>query len=663
MTADVAAQHATVGLLMLRKGELTWANDAARSLVAPYGGRWEGLRSLLDALRAIRPGSGPAPLRWPSPLGGTRWWQVTSTLVDPAADDLLVEVTDETAKYDVDGDLGSPTAQWRLARLEAMAGMGSWVWNVAADSLEWSEALLVLMGFPPGADMDYATYRGLLHQDDVAMIEATLAEALRSGQPFTYTHRMFLADRTERVFECHGEVFANAAGIPIRVLGTARDITDQHRARQALAHLAGHDPLTGVANRRRITEWLSESAADPRGAVLLLMDVDNFKDINDLRGHAVGDQVIRRIVRVVAGRIGPQALLGRLGGDEFAVVLPGGTAATGIELAELLCDAVAVGSIVEEAPGLRVTMSIGVSPVAPGQDVQVTLAQADLALYEAKHSGRNRARLFAPDQFVQAARRVSLVQRVGAALDDGTMALDAQPIFDLATGRITRHELLIRLRDGVEPALRPRDFLPAAERSDLVLRLDRWVLQRAVEALATPRARAAQLHLEVNVSARSLEDDDVGRWVLDTLKQADVEPQLLGLEITETTAISSLDAARVLADRLTQAGCGFTLDDFGAGFGSFAYLKHLPFTAVKIAGEFVRRLDEDPVERALVAAVVGVAQQLGMRTVAEHVDRHELVAELRRLGVDDAQGFHLGLPRPLDELLGAVPVARSAGVG
>jgi EAL domain-containing protein (putative c-di-GMP-specific phosphodiesterase class I) len=246
---------------------------------------------------------------------------------------------------------------------------------------------------------------------------------------------------------------------------------------------------------------------------------------------------------------------------------------------------------------------------------------------------------------------VSLLQRVGAALDEGTMRLFAQPIVDLATGVAGRHELLIRLRDGLEPSLGPADFLPAAELTDLVLELDRWVLERAVRALAEPRAQAAGLRLEVNLSARSLENPDLGRWILELLKKAEVSPGRLGLEITETTAIDSLDAARLLATRLTEAGCGFALDDFGAGYGSFTYLKHLPFTTVKIAGEFVRQVDDDAVDRALVTAVVGVAHQLGMRTVAEQVDRPTLVTHLRALGVDDGQGFHLGRPRSLDTLI------------
>ena len=315
-------------------------------------------------------------------------------------------------------------------------------------------------------------------------------------------------------------------------------------------------------------------------------------------------------------------------------------------LAKRLCGAVSTAPVVDDIGPLRVTVSVGVA-VALDDDVEASLAQADLALYAAKSAGRNRARLFASDQYDEVVRRVSLLRRVRIALDQDTMQLDAQPIVDLATGRTSRYELLIRLRDGNYPLLGPVDFLPAAERTDLVLRLDRWVLERAIRALAAPRARQSGLRLEVNVSARSLEDDDLGRWILACLAAADVEPRRLGLEITETTAIGSLDAARALATRLTEAGCGFALDDFGAGFGSFSYLKHLPFTAVKIAGEFVRQLDRSPVDRALVAGVVGVAKQLGMRTVAEQVDRAPLLAQLRAAGVDDGQGYHLGRPRPL----------------
>ena len=648
MTWDEIAARAGVALLVVRDGAVAGSNPAARQLVEPYGAV---LEDVLDRVTPVRPGTRTTTVRWPSPTGGTRWWDITCYPMAPTGS--LYVIVDETERYGEEAQsLGPLTAQWRLHRLETMTGSGTWLWSVRDGGVLWSESLLDLFGIPRGTPLDYAQYRALLHPDDVGMIEETLATALRTLEPFTYTHRMVLGDlRTERVFECFGEVFADAEGVPSRVLGTARDVTDAHRARQELAFLADHDPLTGVANRRRITGWLAECAAHPDGAALLLVDIDNFKDINDLRGHAVGDRVIREVAHTIKARIGPDVLLGRLGGDEFAVIVPSTTACVAMELAETLCDVIGHAPF-GRADGIRVTISVGVAIVdGAATDVETVLAHADLALYEAKRVGRNRARLFTPEQYEDAARRVSVLQRVAKALDEGTMSLDAQPIVDLATGRTSRHELLIRLRDGLEPDLGPAEFLPAAERTDLVLRIDRWVVERAIAALSTPRARADGRCFEVNVSARSLDDQDLGGWILEQLKVAEVEPERLGLEITETAAIGSLDAARFLARQLSEAGCGFTLDDFGAGYASFSHLKNLPFTAVKIAGEFVRQADADPVDRALITAVVGVARQLGIRTVAEHVDRRAMVAHLRALGVDDGQGYLLGRPTPLARLV------------
>ena len=649
MTWDEIAAKAGVALLVVRDGALQRSNPAARLLVEPYGA---ALDDVLDRFTPVLPGARTTTVRWPSPTGGTRWWDVICYPL--ATTGSLYVIVDETARYGEDAQtLGPLTAQWRLQRLESMTATGTWQWSVRDGTVLWSESLLDLFGIPRGTALDYAQYRSLLHPDDVGMIEDTLATALRTLEPFTYTHRMVLGDRrTERVFECFGEVFADAAGVPSRVLGTAHDVTDAYRARQELAFLADHDPLTGVANRRRITGWLAECAARPDGAALLLVDIDNFKDINDLRGHAVGDRVIREVAHTIKARLGPEVLLGRLGGDEFAVIVPSTTAGVAMELAETLCDVIGHAPFGGRADGIRVTISVGVAIVdGAATDVETVLAHADLALYEAKRVGRNRARLFTPEQYEDAARRVSVLQRVAAALDEGTMSLDAQPIVDLATGRTSRHELLIRLRDGLEPDLGPAEFLPAAERTDLVLRIDRWVVERAIAALATPRARADGRCLEVNVSARSLDDQDLGGWILEQLKVAEVEPERLGLEITETAAIGSLDAARFLARQLSETGCGFTLDDFGAGYASFSHLKNLPFTTVKIAGEFVRQADADPVDRALISAVVGVARQLGIRTVAEHVDRRAMVAHLRALGVDDGQGYLLGRPTPLARLV------------
>jgi diguanylate cyclase (GGDEF)-like protein len=676
--ADVVAEAAPVGFLVVSEGtgDVVWANGELRRLLGPAGGALPNAPSLTskiaerngdgphqgDEPAATTPAPGGLPLdacvpggdavdaAWAGPEDEQRWLRMQCRVLTGECDGLhLYTISDVTVAHRRATEAAA--RERRLSRAESLARIGTWEWHVPTNEVYWSDALLEMFGFRAGDELDYGKYRSLLYPDDVALIESTLAEALRTGAPFEYTHRMYLADRVSlRVFECYGEVLLDPGGQPERVLGTAHDITEKERTKQELAYLAEHDPLTGLRNRRSITNYLKDRLADPSGraGALLLIDVDNFKDVNDLRGHAIGDTVMRSLAQKLRDWVGSQSVLGRLGGDEFAVILPEGDADDALAVAESLCDAFSRHPIPAEDTMLRLTASIGIAPLEAARDCEVVLANADLALYEAKGAGRNRAKLFMPEQYQHAAKRVSVLQRVRTALDTGQMGLDAQPIVCLQTGKVMGHELLIRLRDGKLPDLGPAEFLPATERTDLVLALDRWVLERAIAALA---AGGDGFALEVNLSSRSLEDAELGTHIVSSLEAAGVPPERLGLEITETAAISSLDAARRLAEQITAAGCRFTLDDFGSGFGSFTYLKHLPFSGVKIAGEFVRHADRTAADRVLIEAIVRVARGLGMRTIAEYVDRPPLVTALHELGVDLGQGFHLGRPQPLDELL------------
>lgn len=416
-----------------------------------------------------------------------------------------------------------------------------------------------------------------------------------------------------------------------------------------LLRMVEEDPLTGLPNRRALTRELERQLALGVRGALLLLDLDNFKDINDLRGHPAGDRVMCTLANLLRDRLTDGQIVGRLGGDEFAVVLPGADEREAVAVADRLRTAVAAIPLSGGSGATRTTISAGVARFDSGESWQAILANADLALYASKAAGRNRVTVYEQGHYQDTALRVSVLDRLRGALQDGGFALHAMPMVKLASGRVVGHELLLRLEDNKHPRLGPGEFLPAAERSDLVLDIDRWVAGTAIDALVEHPYPG--LRFNVNVSGRTLEDEDFGDFVLDRIAAAGVAPGRLGFEITETAAVTNLDAARSLAQQLRASGCRITLDDFGSGFGSFVHLKQLPITGLKIDGEFVHGIDYGSRDTVLVSGIVDIARGLGLSVVAEWVERPTQVQALSRLGVRVAQGFHLGRPEPLNALL------------
>lgn len=427
------------------------------------------------------------------------------------------------------------------------------------------------------------------------------------------------------------------------------DPAERDEWQKALIRMADEDPLTGLLNRRALTRELERQLALGGDGALLLLDLDNFKDINDLRGHPAGDRVMCTLANVLRDRLGSGHILGRLGGDEFAVVLPDIDEATAVRIADRLRNAVAAIPVTGGVGTTRITVSAGVAGFSSGDGWQAVLANADLALYASKDGGRNRVTVYEQGHYADTALRVTVLDRLRNALSNGGLALHAMPMVKLSSNRVVGHELLLRLEDGQEPRLGPGEFLPAAERSGLVLEIDRWVAGTAIDALVAHPYPG--LRFNVNVSGRTLEDEDYAGFVLDRIAAAGVAPGRLGFEITETAAVTNLSAARSLAQKLRASGCRISLDDFGAGFGSFVHLKQLPITGVKIDGEFVRAIDYGSRDTVLVQGIVDIARGLGVSVVAEWVERASQVDALKRLGVRVAQGFHLGTPEPLRDLL------------
>jgi EAL domain-containing protein (putative c-di-GMP-specific phosphodiesterase class I)/GGDEF domain-containing protein len=445
----------------------------------------------------------------------------------------------------------------------------------------------------------------------------------------------------------------------------------------------GLDALTGLPDRSALVARLRGLGTDEIGdGRLLVIDIDDFSGINDRHGHDAGDAVLRALAPLFADEA-PRAEIYRLPGGRFAALLPGstarapadaagsaGTAATeglggsdghypGMPLARRLVDLVAAAGARGPDGASGVSVSIGIAPLdgprdqapdAAGADDRAMLARGESAARRARAAGPGAVRIHDDEAERAALATEVIVERVRRAIDAGYLALDAQPVINLASREVHAYELLVRLRDGRLPDLEPGEFLAAIAATDLMVALDRWVVEQAVALLATSEARERHWQLYVNISGRSVGDPAFGEFVVATLRGRGVDPAQLGLEVSETAA-GHLEALRELAGVVTGAGCRLALDDFGSGLGSVVYLRDLPFTSVKIDGGFLGRAEESSTDIMFIDAVVRIARTLGLYTIAENVDREELVDALEGLGVDYAQGVHLGRPRPLGEVL------------
>ena len=436
------------------------------------------------------------------------------------------------------------------------------------------------------------------------------------------------------------------------VVAHVEDIHDRRAYEQRLRHLADHDALTGLFNRRRFHEELVRQVATHRRygrtSMLLLIDLDGFKLINDTLGHATGDKLLQVIGIALRDRLRDSDVIGRLGGDEFGVLLPDATERDALAVADSLLDAVRSAEVTHQGQRVRSTASVGIAQLGTA-DADQALANADLALYAGKDSGRNTLVVYDPHGPRTRAARAQLrwLELIRHALDQDLFVLHAQPILDIRTGAISGAELLMRMRDR-DQLIAPDQFLPVGERHGLAIAIDRNVIRHGI-TLAAAQRRPADFRWEINLGADSLGDPDIPDLIASTVAETGLAPQSLVFEITERAAVANMGQAQAFAERITDSGCEFALDDFGAGYGSFYWLKHLPAAYLKIDGEFIRQLTTSEVDRAIVEVIVAASGKLGKKTIAEYVADAPTLELLGSLHVDYAQGYHIGRPTALDE--------------
>jgi diguanylate cyclase (GGDEF)-like protein len=414
-----------------------------------------------------------------------------------------------------------------------------------------------------------------------------------------------------------------------------------------LRYLADHDPLTGLLNRRRfraeLDQYVSFSARYGGQGAVMIIDIDGLKGVNDSLGHQSGDNLIRRLSGVLRDRVRATDMVARLSGDEFAVLMPQSDVAGAMQLAEDLRAEVA-----EEfaaSAELPATISVGVTMFGGnvGAGSEAVLVAADQAMYRAKAEGRNRIALFEAVER-EPSRGQSTSARIRDALTQNRLSLATQPIRNLVSGGVERYELLLRMTAPDGELLPAASFIEAAERSGMVQELDRWVVGRALEILAERERAGVPVSLHVNLSGASLTDLSVLEFIERRLDEGEADPGRCTFEITQTARVEDYDTAAGFADRLTEFGCEVAIDDYGAGFGPFDYLKRIPFDVIKIDGSFIRDMSRNDADQLTVKAIVQIARGLGKTTIAEFVEDEDTTRMLREYGVDMAQGFHLGRP-------------------
>lgn len=530
--------------------------------------------------------------------------------------------------------------------------------NVAAERLTgWT--------LPEARGKPVAEVLTLVHESSTIPVDDPVARVLHNGQVVQSQADVALIRRDGHNYAIEHTVAPVFDHWQNHISGTVlvfRDVTEMRALSRQLIYQAQHDALTGLLSRREFEQRLQEILVETRRYPndqhwLCYVDLDQFKVINDTCGHLAGDELLKQLSATLRNHVRDSDLVARMGGDEFAILCKHCDAKEAHDTIERLRLSVSKLRFSWDDKCFTTSASIGMAPItAHSGSVHDLLSVADTACYVAKDEGRNRIHMWAPDDTTLAQREGEMqwVHRIQQALQDDRFELYFQRIAPLQIDDSQMHcEILLRLRDPTGQLVAPMAFIPAAERYNLMVQVDRWVLCNAVSRMheLLSGREQVQCSIAINLSAQSLCDDDFLPFVLKKLDVSNIDARRLCFEITETAAITNLSRAQQFIHTLKARGCRFALDDFGSGLSSFGYLKNLPVDYLKIDGSFVRGIGKDNVDRALVEAINQIGHVLGIETVAEYVDNDAALNVLRKMGVDYGQGVAIAEPAPLEELL------------
>jgi diguanylate cyclase (GGDEF)-like protein/PAS domain S-box-containing protein len=458
---------------------------------------------------------------------------------------------------------------------------------------------------------------------------------------------------------CSLEPINDEDGNIVRLMGVTQDITARKKVEEKLSYQASHDALTGLINRpefeQRTEHLLSTIQSDKTEHAMCFLDLDQFKVINDTCGHVAGDELLRQLGMLLQNTVRKRDTLARLGGDEFGVLMEHCGLDQAHRVADEIFDAINEYQFFWEGESFRIGVSIGLVAITETTGNYTDLfKQADAACYLAKGLGRNRIHVYHPDDVELSIRQGEMqwVRRINQAVDEDRFCLYAQPIVSLNNDDLKHYELLVRMLNEEGEVIPPGAFLPAAERYNLIEKIDAWVVQHAISLMIAHSAFVAQVNfISINLSGQSVANAQFMPMVIALISESNIDARKICFEVTETAAISNLSAANTFITALKDLGCRFALDDFGSGLSSFGYLKNLPVDYLKIDGMFVKDIVDDPIDKAMVKSINDIGHVMGMKTIAEFVENDAIMEQLIEVGVDYAQGYGLGKPEPFNDVI------------
>ena len=442
-----------------------------------------------------------------------------------------------------------------------------------------------------------------------------------------------------------------------------RDVTESRELADKVNWQASHDMLTKLHNRNafdlKLTALVNKAQQEGKTHSLLYLDLDQFKIVNDTCGHVAGDELLKQVATILDSHVRDNDVLARLGGDEFGILLNGCKGSIAVNIANKIRLAIEEFRFGWDGKTFSIGVSIGIVEIdqlCPG--VQDVLGNADAACYAAKDNGRNQVHLFQPDakEIEYHHGEMAWFSRIQKALDDDRFILYSQAIAPLKQGANSHYEILVRMLDDKGAIIPPGAFIPAAERYGLMTAIDRWVIDRLFQLIEKERESIENKNLcfAVNLSGATLTNLDTLNFIVEQIKCRKIPQGMISFEITETSAISNLSAATNFIQTLRGSGCTFSLDDFGSGLSSFAYLKSLPVDFLKIDGAFVKDMHQDPIDRAMVESINQVGHVMGLKTIAEFVENNDIIECLIDIGVDYVQGYGVSKPIPLTDRNGKI---------